>query len=119
MSAEHTAPQRTGSSKLITCVLTKGSSRPVLSALKEQGIVSANVNYARGTGRMTHRSFRKSMSQTEKEILQVVVPAERADELFAFIYETADIGRPHGGLMYQTELADSSLFELPDVAEES
>jgi nitrogen regulatory protein PII len=107
-------------SKLITCVLPKGSSRPVLGALKDQkGIVSANVNYARGTGRMTHRSFRKSMSQTEKEVLTVVVPADQADELFAFIFEAADIGRPHGGLMYQTELAASSPFELPDVPEEA
>ena len=111
---------RTAPSKMITCVLPKGSSRPVLTALKdEQGIVSANVNYARGTGRMTHRAMSKGMSQTEKEILTVVVPTERAEELFAFIYETADIGRPHGGLMYQTDLTVSSVFELPDIAEES
>jgi nitrogen regulatory protein PII len=111
---------RAADSKLITCVLPKGCCRAVLSALKqEQGIVTANVNYARGTGRMTHRSFRKSMSQTEKEVLTVVVPADRADELFAFIFETADIGRPHGGLMYQTDLAASSMLELPDLPEES
>ena len=114
MSEVHTIP-----SKMITCVLPKGSSRSVLTALKEQqGIVSANVNYARGTGRMTHRALSKGMSQTEKEILTVVVPSDRADELFSFIYETADIGRPHGGLMYQTDLAASSQFTLPDIAEE-
>jgi len=111
--------ERTGPSKLITCVLPKGRSRALLSALKQaHGIVSANVNFARGTGRMTHRAFRKSMSQTEKDVLSVVVPAERADEVFAFIYETAEIDRPHGGLIYQTELAASSVFSLPDVPEE-
>lgn len=105
--------------KLITCVLHKGRSRPVLVALREeQGIVSANVNFARGTGRMTHRTYHRGMSQTEKEILQVVVPAERADELFAFIHERAEIGRPHGGLMYQTDLSAATTFVLPDLPEE-
>jgi nitrogen regulatory protein PII len=112
--------ERAAPSKLITCVLPKGCCRSVLSALKDEcGIVSANVNYARGTGRMTHRAFRKSMSQTEKEVMHVVVPSDRADELFAFIYETAGIGQPHGGLIYQTDLAGSSVFELPDIAAES
>ena len=111
---------RATASKLITCVLPKGKARAVLAALRsEKGIESAHVNYARGTGRMTHHTFRRSMAQTEKEILQVVVPAERQDEMFVFIFEIAEIGRPHGGLMYQTELTAASAFSLPDIPEEA
>lgn len=105
--------------KLITCVLPKGKARAVVKALKDEcGIVAANVNYARGTGRMTHRAFRKTMTVSEKEILQVVVPRDREEELFAFIFDRAGIDQPHGGMMYQTDLAAASLFELPDLPEE-
>jgi len=110
---------RADSSKLIACVLPKGKSRAVLDALKrDKGIVSANVNYARGTPRRTRRAFRTTLSYEECEILQVVVPAERQAELFEFIHEQAEIDRPRGGLMVQMELAAASMFRLPDLPEE-
>lgn len=105
--------------KLITCILPKGRALPVLQALKEEkGIVSANINNARGTGRITPRAYRERLSETEKEVLRVVVPAERHEEIFAFIHETAEIDRPHGGIMYQTGLSAATVFELPDLPEE-
>lgn len=111
---------RLGPSKLITCVLPKGRALPVVRALKNEcGIVTAHVNYARGTGRITLRAFRKRIPATEKEILQVVVPAERQEELFAFIFERAGLDRPHGGLMFQTDLSAASPFTLPDLPEET
>lgn len=107
------------SPKLITCILPKGKALPVLEALRaEQGIISANINNARGTGRITLRAFRTGYSETEKEVLRVVVPEERADELFEFIFDRAEIDRPHGGIMYQTALDIASTFELPDLPEE-
>ena len=106
--------------KLITCILPKGKALPVLERLKEEhGIVTANINNARGTGRITHRAFRTGYSETEKDILRVVVPAARADELFEEIYEHAGVGQPHGGIMFQSTLELASVFELPDIADET
>lgn len=105
--------------RLITCILPKGVALPVLEALKtEKGIVSANINYARGTGRITPRSHREQLSETEKEVLVVVVPRERKEELFDFIREQARIDRPHGGIMYQTVLTTATPFQLPELPEE-
>ena len=110
---------RAGPSKLIVCELPKGKSRAVLDALKrDKGIVTANVNYARGTLRRARRMFRRTSYYEEREILQVVVPAERQDELFEFIHEQAEIGRPRGGSILQMDLAVASLFRLPDLPEE-
>ena len=105
--------------KLIRCILPKGKALPVIQALKDElGIIKAYFNFARGTGRITHRDYRSSVTQTEKEVLSVIVAADKADETFAFIYDTAGIGEPHGGIMYQCALGGSTEYLLPDVPEE-
>jgi len=108
-----------GPSKLVTCILPKGKGVSVVRALKdEKALFGAHVNSARGTGRMTHWTERKQMAETEKDVLTVIVPKEREDEIFAYIYETAGIGQAHGGLMYLTSLSTASVFTLPDLPDE-
>lgn len=43
---------------------------------------------------------------TEKEIMIVIVEADRADEIFEYIYHEAEINRPHGGLIFQQPVLD-------------
>ncbi len=103
-------------SKLITCILPKGAARTIMAALKSRyGIITANMNFARGVGRLTPLAHRGIGEQTEKEILTVVVSEEQADEIFTFIYHEAHINRPHGGLMYIHPLQQSVPFSLPDI----
>lgn len=106
--------------KLITCILPKGICLDVVKLLKEEkGIVTANVNTARGVGKLTPLAYRGVGEQTEKEVLTVAVPGEDADEIFGFIYDEARIGRPHGGLMYMSNLDQISVYSLPkDLPEE-
>jgi len=68
--------------KLITCILPKGICTDVVKSLKEEkGVVTANVNTARGLGKLTPLAYRGVGDQTEKEILTVAVPSEDADEI--------------------------------------
>lgn len=108
-----------GGAKLITAILPRGRGIPVVRVLRdEKGLAAANVNSARGTGRIAHRSLRKARTETEKDILTVVVPNDRQEEIFEFIYECAEIGRPHGGMIYQTNLAAATAYSLPDLPDE-
>jgi nitrogen regulatory protein PII len=101
--------------KLISCVLPKGICRDVLKSLKEEkGILTANVNTARGLGKLTPLAYRGVGEQTEKELLTVTVPGKDADEIFGYIYEKARIDRPHGGLIYMTSLDRVSAYSLPE-----
>lgn len=106
--------------KLVTCILPFGVAAGVLARLKqEQGIVEAHVRAARGIGRLTPSRYRSAGSQTEKEILSVVTPAERADALFAWLFHAARIDRPHGGILFMNALARATPFVLPDLPDES
>ena len=107
--------------KLITAILPKGTSLDVVDKLKhEKLLTTANFNYARGMGKLTPAKYRGVGEQSEKEVLTVVVEESQADEIFEYIYNLADINRPHGGLIYMQKLMQSTDFILPEtVAEES
>ena len=102
--------------KLITCILAAGSALEVMERLKkEKDITTANLNHARGSG-MVVPFGKKGVGQSiEKDILNVVVDSSRCDEIFEFIYEAAEIDRPHGGLLYVSRLSKTVDFELPDL----
>ena len=105
--------------KLITCILPKGRATGVVEQLRsEHNILSANINNARGVGKITPLAYRGIGAQSEKEILTVEVPEDKADSLFEYIYETADINRPHGGLIYMQALSKATPFTLPEVPNE-
>ena len=100
--------------KLITALLPKGRAMKVVEQLfHEHGITRVNVNHARGVGKITPQRHRGIEETTEKEIMTVIVEADRADEIFEYIYNEAEINRPHGGLMYQQPVLDTTLFNLP------
>lgn len=105
----------TKNQKLITCVLPKGICLAVIKSLKEEKeVITANVNTARGVGKLTPLAYRGVGEQTEKEILTVTVASEDADEIFGFIYDKAEIDRPHGGLIYMSSLDSVSPYSLPE-----
>ncbi len=106
-------------SKLISAILPKGVALNVIRKLKEEkNINTVTLNYARGTGKLTAIKYKKSVVQREQEILTVVVEEERSEEIFEYIYEQADVNKPHGGLMYMHPLMQSTEYLLPDVLEE-
>lgn len=105
--------------KQITCILPKGIAINVVKSLKEErGIMSTNINNARGVGKITPLAYRGIAGQSEKEILTAIVPEDQAEELFEYIFTKADINRPHGGLMYMHALPMATPFTLPEVPDE-
>lgn len=100
--------------KLITCILPKGRAASIQQALVEvYGIHNATFHHARGVGRFSPISSRGIGEQQEKEIIEIAVPADRADELFEFMYDKGEMGRPHGGIIYITAVPKTTFFELP------
>lgn len=88
---------------------------PLLKQLKQElGVITANFNHARGSGRLTPLAYRGIGEETEKEILSVVVDEKQAEEVFAFIFYNAEINRPHGGLVFQSALTSATDYRIPD-----
>jgi len=105
-------------SKLITSYLPHGTGVPIIKLLKQEtGICTANINSSRGTGSSAGASDFDDW--VEVDVLDVVVNADRADEIFSFIYEKAGIEKGNHGFMIQQSLVGSTKFSLPDLPEEA
>ena len=104
-------------SKLITSFLPHGTGIPLIKLLKQEtGICTGNINSSRGTGSSAGTSDFETW--VEVDVLDVVVDAERADEIFNFIHEKAGIGEGKHGFMVQSTLMRSTKFSLPDLPQE-
>lgn len=103
--------------KIITAILPKGKSLPVIEALNEKGCTRMNFAYARGYDiRDTPGQFDKPREE-EKEILKVVAKDSReADELFALIFEVGEVNRLGGGILFMADLSHGTPFVLPDIS---
>ncbi|MBK7900615.1 MAG: hypothetical protein KA603_01675 [Azonexus sp.] len=85
--------------KLITAILRSGGGKPLVAALAElPGVLSVSHHHARGVGSRRVRSHQ--MLFDEKDVLIVLVEAERADDIFRRIYDEAGIGEPSIGMMF-------------------
>jgi hypothetical protein len=106
------------STKIITAILPKGIALEVVGLLKnEKGIITANTVNARGIGKMMPLKYRGVGEQTEREVLTVVVPEERGEEIFEYMYFTAGINKPHGGIILMSSIL-SSEYQLPEGVED-
>jgi len=102
--------------KLITCILAAGRAEALIADLKnELGITRATMHRARGLGRSSGRAMAQA---SEKEILNVVADAGKADELFVWLFERAGVDAPHGGIMFMQGLETALPFRLPDLPED-
>ena len=95
--------------KRITCFLPKGTGVKMVEMLQsEKNIVSTNVHSGRGQ--------RTAETWKEQEILTVIVDADRAEEIFEYIYFQGKLNEPGGGVIFQSDLNRATSFKLPDIA---
>lgn len=95
--------------KRITCFLPKGTGVKMVEMLQsEKNIVSTNVHSGRGQ--------RTAETWKEQEILTVIVDADRAEEIFDYIFFQGELNKPGGGFIFQSDLNRATSFELPDIA---
>ena len=88
--------------KRITCFLPKGVGIHLVEVLHdEKNIDSINVH--------TVESTENYGAWTEQDVLTVIVDAERADEIFEFIFFKGELDKPGGGFIYQASLIKASL----------
>ena len=97
--------------KLITLLLPHGSGPELQRRLFEElGVTRLDLHSARGfIGADPAGLF----NRVEKEILEVVVEAPRADEIFEWLYHEGRVSELEGRFLYVTPLRQASHFELP------
>ena len=105
--------------KQIVCILPKGKAATVVEGLAvDFSLYNATVNHARGVGRFSPLRMRGIGEQQEKDILSVTVEAERADEIFEYLFFKAEMDQPHGGILYIESAPLTTMMEMPVIEQE-
>jgi len=109
-------------SKLITGTFPDdGTAQDLIKALKaDKGVITANMYPCRGLGGADEPGGLGSLPAARPvQVVSVVVPADRVDELFNYICNEANIYRLGGGFVYQNTLHSATPFSLPkDIKDE-
>jgi len=93
------ALQQTCPSKIIHCILPAGSANDLVERLRqEHGLACVISHHARGGGISTKKG-EKAFRYIECDVVTLLAPAARADELFEFVYRAAGIDQRHTGMV--------------------
>ena len=103
--------------KLITCIMPAGRGLELIEQLRELGVASAQVHHARGVGKSSKRRRGVSL-YAQREVVQALVEASRADEVFEFLFAAAEIGRPHAGMLLMEKAVHGIPLVVPDLPDE-
>lgn len=99
----------------IVCIVPKGQASAIQKGLvDDHGIYDASFHHARGSSKSS--LLMKGLGQQrEKDVLQVSVRKEIADEIFEYIYFKAGINKPHGGIVYMTKVPRTTTMNLSKI----
>jgi len=93
-----------------------GSDRRLLEGLwRDKAIVRADTVSVRAVAALREAHSRRGRlpEPVLARLVTVIVSPADADDLFDYIYATAQIGRPGGGTVFMDLLAGATLYELP------
>lgn len=96
--------------EMITVIVNKGYADDIMAAARKAGAGGGTVLNARGTARENDKRFFGMHIVPEKEMLVIVVPAEKQESVLAAIKTVKCLKEPGMGIVYNSTVEDFYLL---------
>jgi len=100
---------------LITCVVQRGSADKVVAAAQDAGAHGATIYYAQGTGEQQLLGVLSVAVESEKEIVEILVPSDYANHIYETMFLAGELDTPGMGVIYMTQIEKAATYMHPDV----
>ena len=101
-----------GQPRQITSVLPHGMGPPLQERLFEEfGLTRVELHTARG---FMGSDPERLLNRIERDVLQVIVDEDRADEVFEWLYHEAHVADQEGRFLYVAKLGRATPYALPE-----
>ena len=101
-----------GQPRQITSVLPHGMGLPLQERLfHELGLTRMELHSARG---FMGSDPERLLNRIERDVLQVIVDEDRADEVFEWLYREAHVADQEGRFLYVARLGRATPYALPE-----
>lgn len=95
---------------LITCIVQRGRAKAVIKAAQDAGAQGATIHYAHGYGVQELLGILSIAVDTEKEVINILVPSDLSDHIFEQMSAAAQIDTPGMGIIYATRVEKASTY---------
>ncbi len=102
---------------LITAIVQRGAADLVVQVAQEAGAQGATIFHARGTGvRQKRLGVLGITINSEKEVINIVVPSDHADFVFERIFVSAKMDTPGMGILWMTPINRMATYVPHEIA---
>lgn len=95
----------------IKCILQRGNADKVVNAAITAGAPAATITFGRGTGIRQRLGLLKIAISPEKEVIEVVVPEDKADAIFDAMVKAGNLDVPGMGIIYMTSVTKALVYQ--------
>jgi len=95
---------------LITCIVQRGRAKAVIKAAQDAGAQGATIHYGHGYGVQELLGILSIAIDTEKEVINILVPSDLSDRIFEQMSAAAQIDTPGMGMIYSTRVEKASTY---------
>ena len=84
----------------IVVIVERGKANAIVKKASEAGAKGATIAFGRGSGEHLFSFFRSLQIEPSKEIILIITPKEKSEELFEAVVEAARIREPGKGIAF-------------------
>ena len=95
---------------LITCIVQRGRAKEVLKAAQDAGAQGATIHYGHGHGVHELLGILAVAVDTEKEVINILVPSDLRDMIFEKMAVAGQLDTPGMGMIYSTRIEKAATY---------